>query len=210
MARPGYSSAAAQQVRHSLIHGALELYLQHGLEAVTLRQLAQRVGLSHTVGYRYFRNKQALLAQMRCLCLSELQERLLPRTTPASNPLQRLRSSLRNVLRYGYEQPAKYRLVFTEAQPDLAKYPQLMAMREQVFSACVDLVQDAIDSQQLRGDARLLSHGLWSLLHGMLSLHSADQLRHGLTLLEMAEPLLEHFLRASCSAQAAMPMGHTP
>ncbi|AOE86795.1 TetR/AcrR family transcriptional regulator [Pseudomonas sp. TCU-HL1] len=204
MARPVYSADETESIRQTLIQGALALYLEEGMDSVTLRQIAKRVGLSHTVGYRYFAKKEALVAEMRRLCILELKAAIVPPDEP--DPLHRLRAALLGLLEFGRDHPAKYRLIFSDSQPDLAEYPSLLEERWELFSACVELVQDAIDKKQLHGDALLFAHGLWSLLHGMLSLHAANQLVHGLSLSEMAAPLINTFLQAGTVPQKA----HSP
>lgn len=201
MARPVYSADETENLRQTLVQGALALYLEEGMDNVTLRQIAKRVGLSHTVGYRYFANKEALVAEMRRACLLELKATAIPANDDERDPIERIRSTLRGLLDFGSSQPAKYRLIFSDSQPDLTEYPSLLTQRWEVFASCVDLVQAAIDQKRLHGNALMLSHGLWSLLHGMLSLHTANQLVHGLSLREMAWPLIDTFLHAGGIAQ---------
>ncbi|MGL4318196.1 MAG: TetR/AcrR family transcriptional regulator [Pseudomonas sp.] len=202
MARPVYSADEAENIKQTLVQGALSLYLEEGMESLSLRQIAKRVGLSHTVGYRYFANKEALLAEMRRACILEFKAAAIPaQDSGEGDPIERLRAALMGLLEFGSSQPAKYRLIFSDSQPDLAEYPSLLAQRWEVFASCVDLVQAAIDQKRLQGDALMFSHGLWSLLHGMLSLHAANQLIHGLSLREMATPLIDTFLRAGCLPQ---------
>jgi AcrR family transcriptional regulator len=208
MARPVYSSDETENIKQTLIQGALSLYLEQGPESLSLRQIAKRVGLSHTVGYRYFENKEALLAEMRRACILEFKAAAIPaQDSGEGDPIERLRAALMGLLEFGSSQPAKYRLIFSDSQPDLTEYPSLLAQRWEVFASCVDLVQTAIDQKRLQGDALMFSHGLWSLLHGMLSLHAANQLIHGLSLREMAGPLIDTFLRAGCLPQ---PHEHSP
>lgn len=201
MARPVYSADETESIKQTLVQGALALYLEEGMEGLSLRQIAKRVGLSHTVGYRYFENKEALLAEMRRVCMLEFKAAALAgENSDTEDPIERIRAALMGLLEFGSSQPAKYRLIFSDSQPDLTEYPSLMAQRWEVFASCVDLVQTAIDQKHLQTDALMFSHGLWSLLHGMLSLHAANQLIHGLSLKEMAAPLIDTFLRAGCIA----------
>ncbi len=201
MARPVYSADETESIRQTLIQGALAVYLEEGMESLSLRQIAKRVGLSHTAGYRYFENKEALLAEMRRACILEFKAAALPlEDSGEEDPVERIRAALMGLLEFGSSQPAKYRLIFSDSQPDLTEYPSLMAQRWEVFASCVDLVQAAIDQKRLHADALMFSHGLWSLLHGMLSLHAANQLIHGLSLREMAAPLIDTFLLAGCVA----------
>lgn len=201
MARPVYSADEAEHIKQTLIQGALNLYLEEGMDSVTLRQIAKRVGLSHTAGYRYFENKEALVAEMRRVCILEFKAAIPLDNSVDSDPLQRIHTALMGLLDFGCCHPAKYRLVFSDSQPDLTDYPSLLTQRWEVFASCVELVQAAIDQKRLHVDALMFSHGLWSLLHGMLSLHTANQLVHGLSLREMAGPLIDTFLRAGCIPQ---------
>jgi AcrR family transcriptional regulator len=203
MARPVYSADEAESIKQTLLQGALNLYLEEGMDSVTLRQIAKRVGLSHTAGYRYFENKEALVGEMRRVCILEFKAAIPAASETETDPIQRIHSALMGLLDFGCAYPAKYRLIFSDSQPDLAEYPSLLAQRWEVFASCVDLVQAAIDQKRLQVDALMFSHGLWSLLHGMLSLHVANQLVHGLSLREMAAPLIDIFLRAGCIPQEA-------
>lgn len=201
MARPVYSDDETESIKRTLVQGALSLYLEEGMESLSFRQIAKRVDLSHTIGYRYFDNKQALIAELRRHCLLEFKA-AIPIGKAGDDPLQRLRDAMMGLIEFGSSQPAKYQLIFADNQPDLTDYPSLLAQRWEVFASCVDLVQAAIDQKRLHGNALLFAHGLWSLMHGMLSLHAANQLIHGLSLREMAAPLIDTFLRTGCMAQA--------
>jgi AcrR family transcriptional regulator len=196
MARPAYSEQEIQQTRLMLVEGAMSLYLERGLDSITLRQVAERIGMSHTLVYRYFDSKEALLAELRVACLQDYQRvlALALAAEEAATPLARLRSALTSMLVFGCDEPAKYRLVFAHEQPSLDDYPRLKALRDEVFAACLALVQAAASEARADIDPLLYTHGFWSLLHGMLSLHTAGQLQHGLDLDHMAGPLLETLL----------------
>lgn len=198
MARPNHSAATTEQLRQTLLRAALALYLEEGMAQVTLRQIAARVGMSHTMGYRYFANKDALIAEMRRSCLRELRDTITPALPDSAPALERVRTALMQLLRYGYENPAQYRLIFSDSQADLAMHPDLLEERSALFNFSKELVQRAIDERSLQGDALLITHGLWSLLHGMLALHSANQLVNGLSLMQMAAPLIDSMLHAGC------------
>src|SRR5215211_7813797 len=49
-------------LRRALLEEALQTIQAHGVEAVTLRAIGERLGVSRTALYRHFADKQALLA----------------------------------------------------------------------------------------------------------------------------------------------------
>jgi AcrR family transcriptional regulator len=195
MGRTAYTEEEIQQARRMLIDGAMSLYMEGGLDSVSLRQVADRIGMSHTLVYRYFNDKNALLAELRMDCLDELEQALHNADDPAAAPLERLRRALGTMMTFGHDEPAKYRLVFAHEQPHLDDFPRLRARREKVFAVCLEIVSAAVRAKGLGVDPLLYTHGFWSLIHGMLSLHTAGQLVHGVALERMASPLLEILLR---------------
>ena len=155
MGRPAYTDEEIQQARRKLVDGAMSLYLEHGLDSVSLRQVADRIGMSHTLVYRYFDDKEALLAELRVSCLDDLDQALRNADDPHATPLSRLRCALSTLMTFGCDEPGKYRLVFAHEQPHLSDYPHLLARREQVFSACQQLVSAAVRDRGLAIDPLL-------------------------------------------------------
>ncbi|PCJ30745.1 MAG: TetR family transcriptional regulator [Alphaproteobacteria bacterium] len=51
-------------LRHSLIKAARDMIREGGMEAVSLRKLAVRVGVSRTAAYHYFKDKNILLCTL--------------------------------------------------------------------------------------------------------------------------------------------------
>lgn len=173
----------------------MSLYQEHGLGSVTLRQVAERCGTSHALVYRYFDDKDCLLTELRLICLAELQNAVRCAVDVGASPFKQLELALSALMNFGYEEPAKYRLVFAHEQPSLDHHTRLRDEREALFSDCRALIEAAARQQGLHIDALVYTHGFWSLIHGMLSLHTAGQLVHGCDLDHLAGPLLDLLLR---------------
>jgi AcrR family transcriptional regulator len=67
---------ALGEFREKLIDAAERLFAQKGLEAVTLRQLAAEIGVSPMTPYRYFADKDAILAAVRARAFTRHAEAL--------------------------------------------------------------------------------------------------------------------------------------
>ena len=59
------SPADIADFRERLCNAAERLFAEHGVEAVTMRQLADAIGVSPMTPYRYFKDKDAILAAAR-------------------------------------------------------------------------------------------------------------------------------------------------
>lgn len=202
MAKQQLSISERESMRQRLSVAATEIFQEHGLEAVSFRKLADMVDLSHTLPYLYFENKEALLARMRQDALGRFDDFLRRREVSGELPQRRLHSLIAGVLDFVKQCPADYLLIFSTHQPPPDRYPELLAARRHLFDHVVDAVKACIDAGLMEGEARRVTHGLWVTLHGLMSLHVANQLVHGYTLDELVWPIVERISGIGSMAEA--------
>ena len=97
-------SRKQQVVRDALNAAALELFLTHGFEAVTVEEIAQAAGVSRRTFFRYYKSKEDVMVEH----LDRDGERLLnelaarPLDEP---PLLAIRNALIPAIEYGLQEP---------------------------------------------------------------------------------------------------------
>lgn len=190
MARPALSAQKLQHMQQRLTEAALHLYKTEGYEAVSLRRLAAYLDISYTQPYRVFDNKDELFASVRLLCYQRFQMAVVAGDIESASPPLRLLSIARALLTHVQANTDEYRLMFSLHQPPLERYPELLAIRQDVFDFAARIIQLAIDQGQVEGEARTLTHLAWASAHGLLTLHAGGQLVHGQSLDELIEPML--------------------
>lgn len=193
MARAALSAEDMEVMRSRMAEAALQIYCQEGLEAISFRRMAEALGLSTMLAYRYFENKEALLARMRTQCLMDFDAHLRARLTH-TEPMERFVDAGFGYVEYVQRNPEHYLLMFSTHQPPPEQYPELLMARRQLFEYMISLVQACVDVGQIRGDARRMTHVAWMGLHGLLTLQAANQLVYGCTMDELVRPLLESFV----------------
>ncbi|MCJ8169162.1 TetR/AcrR family transcriptional regulator [Atopomonas sediminilitoris] len=100
-------------LRHSLIEASLDLIGREGLEALSLRRLAEMVGVSRQAPYHHFRDKQALLAALGERGFMQLNRNLQHVVDDESTALdERLYQAVINYLNFALDNPALYGLMF--------------------------------------------------------------------------------------------------
>ena len=100
-----------------LVRAAAGLLDAGGEGAVTLRAVAERVGVSHNAPYRHFKHRNALLAAVAEQDLRSLHDIFrTARRMAAAGPA--LKSATKAVIDYAREHPARYRLLFSD--PNIA------------------------------------------------------------------------------------------
>lgn len=108
--------------RDALLDAAEELLDAGGVEAVTLREVGRRAGVSHNAPYKHFASKEALLAAVAARELNRLAALLAAGGGPSPETV------LRDMLHYYAESairyPNRFRLIFgrwTTGTPELAE-----------------------------------------------------------------------------------------
>jgi len=199
MPRNSLSAAEVDTMRTRLCVAALSMFREGGIDAVTFRGLAEAAGASHTLPYRYFENKDALLASVRVMCFDEFERFVRTREATATSELGRVLAVMDAYVDFVLEHPVEYTLIFVTAQPPPQRYPELLAARRRLFEHCVDLVQRCIDEGVVEGDAREITHAVWGSVHGLLTLHVANQLVHGCRIEELVRPTIHRILGLSAT-----------
>lgn len=154
-------SAAA--TRSSLLEAAGALLDLGGVEAVTLREVGARAGVSHSAAYRHFADKESLLTVLATNALSELGDVLDDLAAGDDSPEEALRSALLSLVTMGRDRPHLYRLMFTPPGGDLTEAVRAAERTQGLF---LDMVGRVTGPQQARRYGALLltsAHGMTGL-----------------------------------------------
>ena len=171
------SDEAVGEFREKLVDAAERLFAQHGLEAVTMRQLAAALGVSPMTPYRYFADKDAILTAVRTRAFNRHAEALeLAFEGGGANTVERANAVGRAYLDFALGHPEAYKLMFDIKQPNEAAHPELVAAGERSRAMMTAHLKAMIDSGVLKGDPDLIGHMFWSALHGAIQLQLAGML----------------------------------
>ena len=110
------SEADADRLRDELLAAALALFMGGGLEAVTMRSLATRVGVSAMTPYRYFEDKGHLLRGIWQYVLSAAWQQMLVASQGVADAKERVRAQVDTFIDYWEANPQHYRLVYMTEQ----------------------------------------------------------------------------------------------
>ena len=162
--------------RERLCTAAERLFAEHGPDGVTMRQLAAELGVSPMTPYRYFKDKEAILAAVRAGGFNRFAAALEATYDSESDAVARSRAVGDAYVHFALTEPAAYKLMFDLMQPHEADYPDLIAAEARAYATQTRHVQGMIDAGVLQGDVKLQAHMFWSILHGTLVLQLAGKL----------------------------------
>ncbi len=124
---------------------AIRLMVEHGYEAMTLRQLADAVGIQAGSVYRYFGAKDKLLADIMIGHMETVLESLRVRLGPCPGPCERLDAFIDFHIRYHIEKQAEVFLATMELR-SLSPEPRatVVALRRAYERELVAILADGM------------------------------------------------------------------
>ncbi|MER5665623.1 TetR/AcrR family transcriptional regulator [Streptomyces mirabilis] len=159
-------SEADTGLRARLIEVGVDLVTTEGAQALTLREIARRAGVSHGAPRRYFPTHLELLSAIARRGFADLGARATETLGDGdASPRAQLTTLGRVYLDFAFAQPGMYELMFRH---DLLESGKL-GLRETslpLFGVLVDLVARA----RPEADAALVAGALWANLHGIAQL----------------------------------------
>lgn len=190
--------------REKLITEAALLLDAGGDTAVTLRAVAQAVGVSHNAPYRHFKDRNALLAAIAERDFGMLAAVFHDARGGDGPPVERLTEGLNAFIGYGRDYPARYRLLFSDPEVG-ATGGTLEAAALAAFAAFAGLVEDAQAAQVLPAvPTRELAGLIYATVHGLIDLQAGGRMREqkGLIAAEQSVVLLLTLLRGNGTPDA--------
>lgn len=98
--------------REEILQAAKELFLEHGYDSVTIRKIADRVGVSAPALYLYFPDKEQMMLALCDQTFGLLLDSLGDIEKTVTVPRERIRRFGEAYLRFGLQHPDEYRLIF--------------------------------------------------------------------------------------------------
>ncbi|MFC9932539.1 TetR/AcrR family transcriptional regulator [Streptomyces sp. NPDC127190] len=153
-------------LRARLVEAGVALLATEGAQALTLREIARRAGVSHGAPRRYFPTHLELLSAIARRGFAELAGRAgaaLDRET--GGPRARVTALARAYLDFALDRPGMYELMFRH---DLLESGRL-GLRETSLPL-FGLLAGLVGEVRPEGDARRVAGALWANLHGLAQL----------------------------------------
>src|SRR5258706_1255620 len=165
--------------RERLCEAAERLFAERGPDAVTMRQLAAELGVSPMTPYRYFEDKEDILAAVRSNAFNRFAESLEAARAHAGDARAKGRAVGEAYVTFALEHPHSYKLMFDLNQPHVEKYPDLVAAGRRAHNTMTGYVEDALKDGLLVAEAEQIGLMFWASVHGAVVLELAGMLPPG-------------------------------
>lgn len=202
-------------LKEACVLAARQVIADEGLENLSLREVARKLGVSHQAPYRHYENRDALLIEVLRRCFLEFGQHLSNRPS-ASNPARDLQGLEAQFMSFNQQRPLEYRLLYnTSWPPNYSNNVELLRASQYPFEILKEAIQKFYQTQTDRM-ARVESDALfiWMAAHGIASLAQSpafqtlqfDRLSTP-DLITRARRALRHFVRRQLKKAATQQGG---
>ena len=162
------------ELKEACVRAAHQVIAEHGVERLSLREVARRLGVSHQAPYRHYPSRDHLLAEvMRRSFESFAQD--LDRRERSEDPSTELAALGRRYLAYAAAHPLEYRLMFGTPWPRPADHPELVRDAVHAFDVLRTVLKRIYgDKAAARTQVDLQAMFIWSTMHGMASIAESN------------------------------------
>jgi AcrR family transcriptional regulator len=165
-------------LREACVAAAHAVIAEEGVEGLSLRDVARRLGVSHQAPYKHYPSRDHLLAEVIRRCFEQFAQALNDRTQ-SPEPIEDMHGLGQAYLRFAVAHPLEYRLMFGTPWPSFADHPDLLRDARHAF----DVLRAALarmhgNSTAERKQVELDALFVWSTMHGLATILQSNVMQH--------------------------------
>ncbi len=163
-------------LKDAIIEEAFAVIEEKGVENLSFRDIARRLGVTHQAPYKHFPSRNHILAAVIARCFKSFSDHLdaRPKAETAAEDLHNMGLAY---LDFARTHPVKYRLMFNTPLPQPDQHQEMMRQSHHAFSLLTDRLSH-MDLHNLPCEVETPEKHdaifIWSALHGLASLMQSD------------------------------------
>lgn len=202
--RPALTAEEVAKSRDDVCRVAEVLFARHGVAGVTMREIAAELGWSSTTAYRYFKNKEEILAAVRAAAFNRFCEVIEKAARSSTDPRKCARNVGEAYLGFALRNQDAYRMMFDVSQADVTGSAELAQALARARRSMVSYIAPLVDKGMVRGQAQALGQMLWASAHGLVMLRLSGIVADDAELRQLHDKTMSALVRG---AQPELPTG---
>ena len=167
-----------EKLRASILDAARHLFVERGIDAVSMREIAKRINYSATTLYHHFADKEALL---QAVCDEDFLKLAsgMHQVMQLPDLIERIKALGKGYALFALQHPSHYRLMFmTPRAPCNQEVSRIQQgnTEQDAYAQLKHVVQEAFAAGLFREeitDSELIAQTIWAGIHGVCSLQIA-------------------------------------
>jgi AcrR family transcriptional regulator len=165
--------------RQEIIDAATKILMKEGYDALSMRRVAAEVGISSTALYLYFKEKDEILDTVCYAVFDRIVPQMEALLASPGEPVDRLRRGLTLYLRFGFDYPDQYRIVFLtprdrrawDHSDPLHFVDRWGQNRTNTYAYLIAGLTMAVEAGQIRkDDIMIMAQTVFAAMHGALAM----------------------------------------
>jgi AcrR family transcriptional regulator len=169
-----------EELKSMILQAAKKLFVAKGIEQITIRKIASEIEYSVGTVYVYYKDKNDILHDLHTMGFKQLGGEMKVLFN-VSDPMERIKALGRVYLQFAIENPDMYDLMFSMKAPmDFleTKHKQDWNEGKATFGVLKETVNQCMNKGHFKGhQLEPLSFAIWSMVHGMASLHISQRIK---------------------------------
>jgi AcrR family transcriptional regulator len=159
----------SSELRLRLLKKASEIISEKGIKKLTMRSLANKIGVSRTASYRHFENKDALLLAIAEEGFKTLTTRYQKINHDKSfDSLSKLQNIGIAYIEFAIKNPGAFRLMFGQKIIQHQRSEKLCSAAKETFDEYLKAVKTYQEEEKITiVDYSILANYFWTIIHGL-------------------------------------------
>jgi AcrR family transcriptional regulator len=159
--------------RERLCEAATRLFAQHGADGFTMRLLAAEVGCATMTSYRYFKDKDEVLAAVRTRAFDRFSDALEAAGRTPGDSRAKATAIGEAYVDFAAANREAYSLMFEMSPVADDRFPDLARAAARSNANMTGYIRAMIDEGAVKGDPDLIGRMFWAAIHGVVMLEGA-------------------------------------
>jgi len=187
-------------LKNALIEAGIGILDDRGLSGLSLRKVAERVGVSHAAPYAHFSDKQELVAAIATHGFRQLHGKLTEAIAAHPRRLRlQLLATVKAYAAFAVENTETFKLMFSSTIEKEKEHEELITVVQEVTDLVNVVVSRCVDRDAINASSpELIGVIIWGQVHGIILLWVENQIPGKLLktvgLMQLVQIAIEYFL----------------
>lgn len=162
-----------EQVRTEVHDHAWAQIAEAGASGLSLKAIAQQMGMTAPALYRYFASRDDLLTELVLAAYRDLAETVEAAAARTGDPTRQVRAVSGALRAWAVQAPQRYLLIYGTPVPGYTAPPEATELAQRIFAPLQSALAARLTGARRERRSFDLTVRLWTRLHGVLSLEAA-------------------------------------
>lgn len=190
-------SKAEPSLSDKILNASRTLLVTHGYQKLSMRKIAQEIGVSATSIYIHFKNKDHLLHTLMEHSIESLSKAIEKPDIENLTAAEKVEAIAKAYVNFATANPEEYQVIYLVKSHEMERYPKEKFRKvRRGYDLLAHVIEDAVKSGAIEESNPLLAaYTIWAQLHGVVSVVINNRLDFRISREDFLNSAIEHILQ---------------